>query len=45
MPVLLIGALFCYWLARYLSTPIVQLRSATQDLADGKLSARVDNNS
>ena len=42
LPVLLIGALFCYWLARYLSTPIVQLRGATQDLADGKLSARVD---
>src|SRR5437870_2920300 len=42
LPVLFIGALFCYWLARYLSTPIVQLRCATQDLADGKLSARVD---
>jgi signal transduction histidine kinase len=43
LPLLLIGALFCYWLARYLSTPIVQLRGATQELSDGRLTARVDN--
>ncbi len=42
LPVLLIGALFCYWLAKYLSTPIVQLRGATHELADGNLAARVD---
>src|SRR5712691_1540173 len=42
LPLLLIGALFCYWLARYLSTPIIQLRGATQALSDGNLAARVD---
>ena len=42
LPVLLVGGLFCYWLARYLSTPIVQLRDMTQELADGKLNARVN---
>ncbi|MGA9994419.1 MAG: HAMP domain-containing protein, partial [Pyrinomonadaceae bacterium] len=41
LPVLLIGALFCFWLARYLTTPIVKLRGATHELADGNLSARV----
>ncbi len=42
LPLLLIGGLFCYWLAKYLSTPIVQLRGATQELSDGKLGARVN---
>jgi two-component system sensor histidine kinase CpxA len=42
LPVLLIGALFCYWLARYLSKPVVRLRAATQELSQGKLTARVD---
>jgi two-component system, OmpR family, sensor histidine kinase CpxA len=42
LPVLLIGGLFCFWLARYLSTPIVELRSATQQLSQGKLTARVN---
>ena len=42
LPVLLFGGLFCYWLARYLSTPIVQLRGATHELSAGKLSARVN---
>ena len=42
LPLLLIGALFCYWLARYLSKPIVQLRGVTQGLSDGNLNARVD---
>jgi two-component system sensor histidine kinase CpxA len=41
LPLLLIGALFCYWLARYLATPIVKLRDATHELADGNLAARV----
>ena len=42
LPVLLVGGLFCYWLARYLSTPIVQLRGATHELSAGNLAARVD---
>jgi two-component system sensor histidine kinase CpxA len=42
LPVLLIGGLFCFWLARYLSTPIVQLRGMTQELAAGDLTARVN---
>jgi two-component system sensor histidine kinase CpxA len=41
LPVLLIGAIFCYWLARYLTTPIVKLRDTTHELADGNLTARV----
>jgi signal transduction histidine kinase len=42
LPVLLVGGLFCYWLARYLSKPIVQLRGATHELSAGNLAARVD---
>ena len=42
LPVLLVGGLFCYWLAKYLSTPIVQLRGATHELSAGNLAARVD---
>jgi two-component system sensor histidine kinase CpxA len=42
LPVLLVGGLFCYCLARYLSTPIVQLRGATHELSAGNLAARVD---
>ena len=38
---LLIGAAFCYWLARYLTAPVKRLRVATQELAQGNLSARV----
>jgi two-component system sensor histidine kinase CpxA len=41
LPVLLIGAIFCYWLARYLTTPIVKLRDTMHELADGNLTARV----
>lgn len=41
LAVLLIGALFCYLLARYLVTPVVKLRDTTHELADGNLSARV----
>src|SRR5437868_2016069 len=44
LPLLLIGGLFCYWLAKYLTTPIVQLRGATHELSDGNLTARVDHN-
>lgn len=42
LPLLLIGAFFCYWLARHLSKPIVELRGATQALSEGKLTARVN---
>jgi len=42
LPVLLVGGLFCFWLASYLSTPIVQLRGATHELSAGNLEARVD---
>jgi two-component system, OmpR family, sensor histidine kinase CpxA len=39
--VLFIAGLFCFWLTRYITTPILQLRSATHRLATGNLSARV----
>jgi two-component system sensor histidine kinase CpxA len=39
--VFLTAGIFCYWLARYLSSPVVKLRAATQNLAAGNLSARV----
>jgi two-component system, OmpR family, sensor histidine kinase CpxA len=38
---ILIGGAFCYWLARYLTAPVKKLRVATQELAQGNLSARV----
>jgi two-component system, OmpR family, sensor histidine kinase CpxA len=41
LAMLVIGGLFCYWLARYVTTPIIKLRAATQELASGNLSARV----
>jgi len=44
LPLLLVGALFCYWLARYLSAPVVQLRNATRQLSNGNLTARVNEN-
>ncbi len=37
----LVGAAFCYWLAKYLTSPVARLRTATQELAAGNLSARV----
>ena len=37
----LIGALFCYWLARHLTSPVTKLRAATRELAAGNLSVRV----
>jgi signal transduction histidine kinase len=37
----LVGAAFCYWLARYLTSPVAKLRAATKELARGNLSARV----
>jgi two-component system sensor histidine kinase CpxA len=38
---LLTAGILCYLLARYLSSPVVKLRAATQRLAAGDLSARV----
>jgi signal transduction histidine kinase len=37
----LIGGLFCYGLARYLTTDIRKLRETTHEFADGNLAARV----
>jgi len=37
----LTSGIVCYFLARYLTSPIIRLRQATQKLASGDLSARV----
>lgn len=42
--ILVIGAIFCYWLARYLTTPFIKLRTTTNQLAEGDLGARVATN-
>jgi two-component system, OmpR family, sensor histidine kinase CpxA len=42
LPLLLVGGLFCYLLARSLAKPIEQLRNTTHELSDGNLSARVE---
>jgi two-component system sensor histidine kinase CpxA len=39
--VLVIGGIFCYWLARYLTQPVLKLRTTTNELAEGNLGARV----
>ena len=39
--VLVTAGLLCYWLARYISSPVTRLRAATQQLASGDLTARV----
>jgi two-component system, OmpR family, sensor histidine kinase CpxA len=39
--VLLIGGIFCYSLARYLTKPLLNLRTTTNELAEGNLGARV----
>ena len=39
--VLVIGGIFCYWLARYLATPLLKLRKTTNELAEGNLGARI----
>ncbi|HKP46957.1 MAG TPA: ATP-binding protein, partial [Pyrinomonadaceae bacterium] len=41
LAILAVSGLFCYWLARYLTSPITRLRAATYELARGNLSARV----
>jgi two-component system sensor histidine kinase CpxA len=40
---LLVGALVCFWLARYITGPVGQLQSAVRQLADGNLNSRVGN--
>lgn len=37
----LLGGLFCYGLAKYLTSPVAKLRAATREFAGGNLSARV----
>lgn len=41
--VLVIGGIFCFWLSRYLTTPLLKLRTTTNELAEGNLGARVAN--
>lgn len=41
LSVLLIGGFFCYFLARYLTSPITKLRNATQKVAEGNFETRV----
>jgi two-component system sensor histidine kinase CpxA len=41
LAIVLTGGLFCYWLARHLTSPVAKLRAATRELASGNLSARV----
>ena len=41
LAVLIASGIVCYWLARYLTSPVVRLRDATRQLASGDLSARV----
>jgi signal transduction histidine kinase len=41
LAVVLTAGVVCYWLARYLSAPIIKLRAATKLIATGDLSARV----
>jgi signal transduction histidine kinase len=39
--ILLIGGVFCFWLARHITRPVVELRTAVGNLAEGQLDARV----
>ena len=41
LAVLLTAGLLCYWLARYIVSPVVKLRAATRQVAGGDFSARV----
>ena len=41
--VLVLGGIFCFWLSRYLTTPLLKLRTTTNELAEGNLGARVAN--
>jgi signal transduction histidine kinase len=39
--VLMVAALLCLWLARYITAPVIKLRKITRQLAEGNLGARV----
>jgi len=39
--VMLVASVFCYWLARHITAPVVQLQQAASQIADGHLSTRV----
>jgi two-component system sensor histidine kinase CpxA len=41
LAVILVGALVCFWLARYITGPVRQLQSAVGELAEGNLNSRV----
>lgn len=38
---LFLVGIFCFWLARHITAPVVQLREAAGQIADGRLSTRV----
>ncbi|MDT7542928.1 MAG: two-component system, OmpR family, sensor histidine kinase CpxA [Acidobacteriota bacterium] len=38
---ILIAGLLCYWLARYITSPVLKLRGVTRRVSEGDLSARV----
>jgi two-component system sensor histidine kinase CpxA len=40
--ILLVGGAFCFWLARHIANPIVQLSEAASQIADGWLETRSD---
>jgi two-component system sensor histidine kinase CpxA len=40
--ILLVGGVFCFWLARHIAGPVVQLSDAAGRIADGWLDARSD---
>jgi signal transduction histidine kinase len=40
--VLLVGGVFCFWLTRNITRPVVQLSEAARRIADGQLDARGD---
>jgi two-component system sensor histidine kinase CpxA len=44
LAVVLIGGLFCYFLAKYLTSPLAQLRNATHKIAEGNFETRVAEN-
>ena len=39
--VLLVAGVFCFWLARHITNPVIQLRMAASQIADGQLGTRV----
>jgi two-component system sensor histidine kinase CpxA len=40
LAILVVGGVFCFWLARHIASPVVQLRDAAGRIADGCLDAR-----